>query len=571
MVRRKIKLIFFIVIIFIIICSKQSYGFVKTDYKKDSIILYMWVGTTTEDIWEDLQTMGYYGNSTVPTKEMKLKTMIIVTEADNKKGKYKIKINAPGNGMNIVKVRSRSIKYKELKTLFGMDDSVKQSDIKVGDSWPVNIIVGASEELDKGTPITDYHIWLEQLYAGSQTDMDKIDSIEIDETEEKASNADLNNKIANTIGAVTSWIDDWLQNPVGKSVSTIMDLIRDWIADAIQWWASIPQTWADGTYSDWTVTYKYDDLKKDGEGENIQSGKKNIHEDSIGKRDRYTKVGEYNAKSDAKASIDISKDENPEYEKDTEIPVMVGDIYNIAVNHMDFLDANFLTGNKEKSADKKTDKHSENSTWTTLRNFIAVLTHAIIYVVSGLLILILIYNGIQIVIHSMDNPMAKAEHKKAIEHFGSSVAMLIGSVLVMTLCISLGKAIVSNIEVKDSYELPIRVNVENAGYSFSTTVAGYARYLAAFDDFNLWLKKMVNVIAYLGYAILNFIAVYGMLFRIFIIGYLTVIGPLISVTYAFKGKPFMKFSTWVTMYATIYLLPIIFLSGTYTFLLKTIS
>ena len=285
----------------------------------------------------------------------------------------------------------------------------------------------------------------------------------------------------------------------------------------------------------------------------------------------YIKVGSYEKKGTAVASINLKKKKYKDYTEDTEIPVMIGDVYNIAMNRLDFLDTNFLTGNKETKANSKNSKHDDNSTWSLLRSFITILMHATIYIASGLLIMILIWNGFQIVRHSMDNPQEKAKYQEALEDFAKAVAMLIGSVLVMTLCISLGKAIVSNIEVKDLYELPIRVNVENAGYSFSTTVAGYARYLAAFDDFNLWLKKMVNVIAYLGYAILNFIAVYGMLFRIFIIGYLTVIGPLISVTYAFKGKPFMKFSTWVTMYATIYLLPIIFLSGTYTFLLKTIS
>ena len=81
---------------------------------------------------------------------------------------------------------------------------------------------------------------------------------------------------------------------------------------------------------------------------------------------------------------------------------MTVDLYNVAVGHIDFLDVNFLTGNKD---------HDEGSPWMILRNFAAGLIHISIYIASAILLVMLIIYGIQIVGHSFDNPEGEAEAK----------------------------------------------------------------------------------------------------------------------------------------------------------------
>lgn len=77
-----------------------------------------------------------------------------------------------------------------------------------------------------------------------------------------------------------------------------------------------------------------------------------------------------------KKVIDIEKedDDDKRFAEDTKIPVMTGDLYNVAVGHIDFLDVNFLTGNKD---------HDEGSPWMILRNFAAGLIHISIYIASA--------------------------------------------------------------------------------------------------------------------------------------------------------------------------------------------
>ena len=233
---------------------------------------------------------------------------------------------------------------------------------------------------------------------------------------------------------------------------------------------------------------------------------------------------------------------------------MVGDLYNIAVGHLDFLDADFLTGSTSTRPDGSL-KHEEGSAWITLRDFAATIIHICIYMASAFLIISLIWFGIKILKTSLDNPKARAEYKEGLERFEKSLLMLIGSIVIMALCIFGTKAFYSSIE-DDNYELPIRVNVEDT-YSFSTTAAGYLRYMSLTDDVNEWLQKAVCTMTYLLLAIVNLAAVIIMMVRVLVLWILSMAGPIIAAMNVFKKENTMGFGTWAELYVAVSLIQVV--------------
>ena len=378
-------------------------------------------------------------------------------------------------------------------------------------------------------------------------------------------------KVVDTAKSVANWISELVDNPGGKITTVLMDGVL-FIADAFQYWGSVFQTLGDNTATDFTVTYSYDDLVKDGQGEDIKKNKTKNSEKAIGNRDKYTKVSGYE-ESETKSwqkEIVLDKETESAYTKDIEIPVMVGDIYNAIVNHIDFFDTNFLTGNKDTEEDKKTLVHKEGSTWLILRNFATTAIHVTIYIASAVLILALIYYGIRLVGQTLDNPGARAEYKKGLENFSKSLFMLIGSIVIMALCIFGTKALCQDLGNRTSKELPIRVKVENAEYSFSTTYTGYIRYIAGIEDIDQALRKAVYTMAYLVLAILNFIAMLGMAVRFLALLALAMIGPLTAAMHVFGRRAFIDYRSWIELYIGFSVVPIFFMSIVYRLILATI-
>lgn len=352
-------------------------------------------------------------------------------------------------------------------------------------------------------------------------------------------------KVEQTVGnavsiakSVVDFVAKFLKNVWGTIISTIMDFFG-MIGDGIQWLANTIQT-DEGN----NVLYSYKYLS----GDKKAAQKKNI----------YTNVGKCEAGAKVITGIDVKKDGNDDGEDDfskkTKIPVMVGDLYNIAVGHLDFLDADFLTGRDSTRPDGSR-KHEEGSAWIVLRDFASTLIHICIYVASAILIITLIWYGIKIVRTSLDNPKARAEYKEGLERFEKSLLMLIGSIVIMALCILGTKAFYSNIE-EESYELPIRVNVEDT-YSFSTTAAGYVRYMSLTDDVNEWLQKVVCTMVYLLLAIVNLVMVLLMMARVLILWILSMAGPIIAAMSVFKKGNTMKFGTWAEMYVSVSFIQVI--------------
>lgn len=398
--------------------------------------------------------------------------------------------------------------------------------------------------------IYSWDIKINEIYAGPDkneadykygkslpTDEGKKIDIDIDSKSEKVEKAV--STAVDVAKVVKDWVAKFMKNTWGTIISTIMDFFG-MVGDGIQWLANTIQT-DEGN----KVLYSYKYLSSD--------------KDAAVRKNLYTNVvGECTEGAKVITGIDVKKDGNNDGEDDftkkTKIPVMVGDLYNIAVGHLDFLDADFLTGSTSTRPDGSL-KHEEGSAWITLRDFAATIIHICIYMASAFLIISLIWFGIKILKTSLDNPKARAEYKEGLERFEKSLLMLIGSIVIMALCIFGTKAFYSSIE-DDNYELPIRVNVEDT-YSFSTTAAGYLRYMSLTDDVNEWLQKAVCTMTYLLLAIVNLAAVIIMMARVLVLWILSMAGPIIAAMNVFKKENTMGFGTWAELYVAVSLIQVV--------------
>lgn len=359
---------------------------------------------------------------------------------------------------------------------------------------------------------------------------------------------DVYHGVKGVVDGIAEITENFAHNPVGTLITLFLDLVRPIFGDFPQFLANMIQTPSDHTFSNWQYMYSRKDIEAD---------------DNLNK---YTEISDYK-KGDSKdwqKVIDVEKedDDDTRFDKDTEIPVMTGDLYNIAVGHVSFLDVNILTGNKD---------HDEGSTWMIMRNFAATLIHISIYIASAVLLATLIIFGIQIVKNSFSNPEGEAEYKKKLEMFSRSVAMLIGSVLIMGLCIFGSKTFFNSVEQRENTELPIRVNVESAGYSFSTTAAGYARYMSGIEDVDQWVEKGLYTFSFIGLALINLFTVVFMLIRMIALWILGMIGPISAALNVFELDGIMNFRTWAGLYISLSMIQVV-LSMAYTIILNcTIS
>ena len=230
------------------------------------------------------------------------------------------------------------------------------------------------------------------------------------------------------------------------------------------------------------------------------------------------------------------------------IPLIIGDLYGIAVDHIDFLDINFLTGNSTEKIDGTGLRHAKKSIWTNFRDFAAAIIRISIYFASAILIISLIWYGINIVRHTFDNPRARADSRTGLERLSHALGILIGTILFMSICIFGSQAFSNGIKKENSYELPIRVDVEDT-YSFSTTPTGYIRYMSLITDLEEPLQKFAYTSTYIILAIFNLLAVIIMSVRMFLLWILSILGPIISVFYVFGRQGPMSFRTWIRLYA----------------------
>lgn len=469
--------------------------------------------------------------------------------------KFKVtkKKDKSGNIVYLLGEGSNAIEWKQAGNMI-FDDNENSN--KEG-TWEVWLDI--YYELNISTE-NKYDVKAQNCYSAKEGDFDPkkdgwqgqrvLDSVVKTVADGVGAVVDAGKNVVNTVKGAVEGLNElkenFQHNPVGTLITLALDLVRAIFGDLPQFIANMIQTATDHTFFEWQYMYEKEELAKNGDGD----------------LNKYTQVGDYEKGKckDWQKVIDIEKedDDDKRFAEDTKIPVMTGDLYNVSVGHIDFLDINFLDGNKN---------HDEGSPWMIMRNLAASLIHIAIYIASAILLVSLIIYGIQIVGHSFDNPEGEAEAKSRLEQFTTSVAMLIGSVLIMGLCIFGSNELFNKIENIETRELPIRVNVETAGYSFSTTAAGYTRYMAGIEDVDEWVEKGLYTIGFIALAWVNLILIILMLVRMIALWILSMIGPITAALHILNIEFGMSFRRWTSLYISLSFVQVL-LSILYTIILN---
>lgn len=303
--------------------------------------------------------------------------------------------------------------------------------------------------------------------------------------------------------------------PFIKKIFELIDLLKYILGDLLQKIINLLETVPSGTGKDFKITYTYDELATDGEE---------------GNKNKYTLVSK-EVKS-ATYSVPIDADEMQFTDK-TEIPVIPVDLYTLANGKVHILDTNVLINSKDRSP---------------ITRIITVFIHLAIYISAAILIIMLIWHGINIV-RTTINPKEKAEHKNKLYQLGKAITLLVGSVVIMALCIYSVKAVFKGIKTQTTDELPVRVNVEGEiNYSFSTNGTGFVRYMSEMENTDNLMSKILWTAGYIILVWFNAFAAFVMIVRFIALMYLSIIGPLFSVlsmldrkkvlTYSFKSWSF---------------------------------
>ncbi len=323
---------------------------------------------------------------------------------------------------------------------------------------------------------------------------------------------------------------DFTSHPLESIINLFLDFIREVFGDFPQRLANIAQT----GFKNWKLCYDIIDFTKE---ENDSSTGK--HADL----DVYVDINDQIGlkKED---DITIKKDDKNLYgfTYKTKIPVISVDLYTLAADKVDFVKANFLekTGN-------------ETDIWLIIRNFVASLIHGFMYVIAAFLIMGLIVNGIYLVTHTFTSPKEKQNQTEILQNFAMGVIMLVGTIVIEALCIYSCNLILKDVNIEDTYEGPIRVNVEEAGYSFSTTPTGYIRYMAEMENLDRYEEKALYVIEYVILAWSNLICLIAMVLRMIMMMFLAVFGFVVVLKNVLSSKTtsMLGYKTWVIVYASI--------------------
>lgn len=369
-------------------------------------------------------------------------------------------------------------------------------------------------------------------------------------TEEEDSFFDKKRKVEDAIDSAKKVLDsisglseDFGKNIAGTLINLISNFLRTVFGDVPQILANMIQNIPDGR-NVLKISYSYNDLIKE--------------EEKYIELNKYTKVSEGEVNSSKKdltiSNYNEERKENRGFSKKTKIPVIPAEMYNMAAGNIDMMDVNIFDVNKEVHGSKG----DKLSPWYMIRNIGRFLIRISIYVVTAFLLTILILNGIKLTSKTL-TPDAKVKCKNELEHFAVSLVMLVGTVLIMTLIIYSNEMIMEIVGLKiedgNRLEQPIRVTVidetKQPIYSFSTSLTGYLRYMTENKNVNLYGEKAFYTLLYIVFAICNLLATIYMLFRMFIMILLGIVGPVIVGFYAIgkQEKAPLKFNSWVILYA----------------------
>lgn len=488
------------------------------------------------DILKKLQEWGYTGNEV--TKEMKIKTTLHI---NGKTGNdFNIRI---GNDTNseLLGENTISVSEKVLKEIYGYPADKTVSD---NDSWEALLVIESYVDNPNQATICIWQAILQEVYTGD--DIKEVEEKEADDVRIDVPDVDRDYEnifeeiwdvtagvVGNTIDFAldvkdffTKLKDNVLRDAIGTVIYYILEIARFIFADIEQTLINLIQTSTDHSI-DCVYTYSKDRLMKEG---------------TDGKRNKYTQVTDYvqgQGKSWQKI-VDIAKeDDDLRFDETSKIPVMTGDWYNVAIGHIDIFDVNFLTGNKD---------HDEGSPWMIIRNFAAACIHVTIYAASAIILITLFIYGIQILTRTFKNPDEEADFKSRLNKFVTSVATLIGCVLIMAICIFGSNALFNSFESRETSEQPIRVNVEGAGYSFSTTPIGYIGYMAKSNDVKRCGEKFAYTVVYILLVWCNVLVIFIMFIRTIAMWILAIVGPVTAVLQIFNIETSFNFRTWIRYY-----------------------
>ena len=419
--------------------------------------------------------------------------------------------------------------YGIFKNYYSVDELISKygyvgskESIKIGDSWDVILIGGGSSEQwtsGSGNHTADEKIIVKayELYSGD--DYQKGEQEQLKDGTDFVKVDTIGEAIKKSIGKV-----------LGKLFMMLLDLYRGTIGDGPQMILNSLQTsnYAKGfqKIKPWAIAYESKDILEDKN----KNSYVNFSEDGS------------NEGADNQIPKNEEADENG-FDKETEVPIIPVDVYSIVTGQIKEFDVNFFKKQSEE----------ELSEWLKIRNnFTTTLLHIIIYVSSALLLGLLVWNGISIAFKSL-TPGEKEKKVGMMNEFVVSVLMLVGSVVVMNLCIYFSDSIVKSIKVADTNEPPIRVILNDDDekiYSFSTNITGYARYMSQITKVEQISQKFTYTLFYVALVWVNIITVICLFIRSFVLIVLSFMGPILAVLHSIQRESVLKmtFQDWVIQY-----------------------
>lgn len=455
--------------------DKASYNpqidLVKCTVRDDKTLSKLNPGVDLSEVFSDLsERIGYSGSRLDPIIKKDLKITVIKVKD---KDEYQVKLgnlvldkdNVSRSKEDLKKVTDSNYFTKdELESIFGydpadsefelydsqnnkkIDTSGNRNSVIEGSSvtsvyWYADIIADEyAKYMEKDSLVsTDYIVYvydysysIQKIYTGK----DRKENYDIEQTDADAEGFE---------SEVTNWqlskiAKEFLKHAVESTVTAFLDGIVH-IGDALQTIANLVQTGMENLeveyYSSEFVQEESNDISKT----NLNS--------YVNYKEGQTSNGQYDI-------FISSKDENGEshgFTPDTKIPVISSDIYTLATNKVDFVKSNFLVKDG-----------TEGTIWTTIRNFVAGVIHAVMYIILALLLLAMIWHGTGMVKCSIIGSVSeKNKHITALHKLEAGFIMLACTLFIEAICLYLSDSIFEDVNVKENgnkYEGPIRVSVE---------------------------------------------------------------------------------------------------------------
>lgn len=416
-----------------------------------------------------------------------------------------------------------SLTLKQLKTRLGY---IGENDPVKGSKWEVKAKISVSQiryvvETTGNTGVP-FMIQCTDIYSGEEPPDDALDG---------ATDITLDpNKLGQSIiDPVVDVVGNKIAEFFGSLFINVMDFFR-----------AIPDALQRGVNS----IGKIDTIEAqttNAEPEPISASYKTIQADSSKNERANVTLNEENKGDPNKQEIVTLDEKENKFSENTEIPIIPLDMYNIVYGKVNFLDVNFFKVD--------TTKHQEGSKWMYIRRIFASALNTMIFLCLGFLTAILIIHGILIVKGTMI-PEKKKEHIDGLRHFLIAVFMLVGSVLIMNICIYGTNALIGYLGNAEEGDAFYRVNiVGETNYSFSANMTEFVRFMTQINTVDKIGDKVMYVLLYIVLVAANLLTLGVMLVRSGLIVILSVQGPIIATAYSIDKKVFnMSYSDWTKKY-----------------------